>query len=81
MQLFRRDLPMGFYDLWVGRDSNGAMFVKDHPYATDPYTLARLPWGLPFPVKCCWNGLVALNAAPFTQHHIKIRCSSSFFTL
>lgn len=73
VQLFRRDQPLGFYDLWVGRDSNGAMFTKEEPYGTDPYTLERLPWGLPFPVKCCWNGLVVLNAAPFTRHDIRIR--------
>ena len=78
MQLFRSDLAMGFYDLWVGRDANGAMFLKEEPYATDPYTLQRLPWGLPFPAKCCWNGLVALNAAPFTRHAVKIRyCSNT----
>ena len=64
---------MGFYDLWVGRDMNGAMFLKDEPYATDPYTLSRLPRGLPFAVKCCWNGLVALDARPFTVHNLRIR--------
>lgn len=67
---------MGFYDLWVGRDMNGAMFLKDAPYATDPYTLGRLPKGLPFPVKCCWNGLVALDARPFTVHNVRIRYPS-----
>lgn len=76
MQFFRKDLPMGFYDLWVGRDMNGALFLKDEPYATDPYTLSRLPKGLPFPVKCCWNGLVALDARPFTLHNIRMRYAS-----
>jgi hypothetical protein len=73
VQFFRNDLPMGFYDLWVGRDVNGELFKKEAPYGTDPYTLQRLPEGLPFPVKCCWNGLVALNAAPFTRHNLKMR--------
>ncbi len=64
---------MGFYDLWVGRDANGNLFQKEEPYATDPYTLQRLPHGLPFQVKCCWNGLIALNARPFTRHGLKMR--------
>lgn len=64
---------MGFYDLWVGRDANGDLFRKEEPYATDPYTLQRLPLGLPFPVKCCWNGLIVLNARPFTRHGLRMR--------
>lgn len=64
---------MGFYDLWVGRDVDGNLFKKEDPYATDPYTLTRLPNGLPFPVKCCWNGLVVLNAKPFTMHELRMR--------
>lgn len=73
LQVFRTELPMGFYDRWVGRDVNGELFKKEEPYGTDPYTLQRLPEGLPFPVKCCWNGLLALNAAPFTKHNLRIR--------
>ena len=26
---------------------------------------ARLRRGLPVPVRCCWNGAVAMDAAPF----------------
>lgn len=56
------------------RDSDGNLFLKDPPYVTDPYSLERLAYGLPFPVKCCWNGLVVMDAAPFTRHNLRIRC-------
>ena len=29
--------------------------------------VARLQHGLPFPVKCCWNGVAVLDAAPFLR--------------
>ena len=64
---------MEFYDIWVARDSDGNMFQKKAPYVTDPYSLDRIAKGLPFPVKCCWNGMVILSAAPFLQHDARIR--------
>lgn len=55
------------------RDSDGNLFLKDPPYVTDPYSLERIAQGLPFPVKCCWNGLVVMNAAPFSRHNLRVR--------
>jgi len=67
------DSAMEFYDIWVARDSDGNMFEKKAPYVTDPYSLDRIAKGLPFPVKCCWNGMVILNSGPFLQHDARIR--------
>ena len=64
-----------FYDTWVARDMDGNPFTKAAPYATDPYSLERVKKGLPFPVKCCWNGLIVMNARPFTQNGLRIRCA------
>ena len=55
------------------RDSDGNMFLKLAPYVTDPYSLERVALGLPFPVKCCWNGLVVMNAKPFSQLGLRVR--------
>jgi hypothetical protein len=67
---------MEFYDIWVARDSDGNLFLKETPYVTDPYSLDRIARGLPFPVKCCWNGLVVLNSAPFLRHNVRVRCAA-----
>ncbi|KAK9806939.1 hypothetical protein WJX72_008114 [[Myrmecia] bisecta] len=56
-----------FYDKWVSRDAAGAVFLNLPPYVTHPYSIQRLRRGLPFPVKCCWNGLAVLNAEPFLK--------------
>ena len=75
-----RDVPkqasslMEFYDIWVARDTDGNLFLKQEPYVTDPYSISRIALGLPFPVKCCWNGMVVLNTAPFLRHGVRIRC-------
>ena len=55
------------------RDTDGNLFLKDAPYVTDPYSLERVALGLPFPVKCCWNGLVVMNAKPFSQLGLRVR--------
>lgn len=70
---FQAKSTMGFYDTWVARDSDGNLFLKEPPYVTDPYSLHRIALGLPFPVKCCWNGLVVMSAAPFSQHNLRVR--------
>ena len=57
----------------MARDMDGNPFTKRTPYATDPYSLERAKQGLPWPVKCCWNGLLAMNAQPFTQHGLRMR--------
>ena len=64
---------MEFYDTWVARDSDGNMFQKQAPYVTDPYSLDRIAQGLPFPAKCCWNGMVILNSGPFLRHDARVR--------
>ena len=69
---------MHFYDIWVARDSNGHLFEKQAPYVTDPYSLDRIARGLPFPVKCCWNGMVVLNSGPFLRHETRVRHAAAF---
>ena len=64
---------MEFYDIWVARDSDGNLFEKHAPYVTDPYSLDRVARGLPFPVKCCWNGMVILSSGPFLRHGTRVR--------
>ena len=68
---------LGFYDIWVARDTNGSLFLKKPPYVSERAALQRISQGLPFPVRCCWNGLVVLNAMPFLQHRMRLRCASS----
>ncbi|EFJ48451.1 hypothetical protein VOLCADRAFT_90680 [Volvox carteri f. nagariensis] len=41
----------------------GGEFIKHDPLARDPRTLDAVHRGLPFPVKCCWNGAVYFNAS------------------
>ena len=62
-----------FYDTWVARDIDGSSFQPDFPFVTDAYSLERMALGLPFPVKCCWNGMVAMNAAPIVRHGMRFR--------
>ena len=38
--------PLGFYDTWVARDSDGNLFLKKPPYVTDPYSLQRVKAGV-----------------------------------
>jgi hypothetical protein len=76
-EAFKAESLMEFYDIWVARDTDGNLFLKREPYVTDPYSLERIARGLPFPVKCCWNGMVALNSAPFLRHGVRIRWATS----
>lgn len=70
-------LPLEFYDWWVARDVDGRRFSRYPPYVSHPASVARLRAGLPFPVTCCWNGLVALRAEPFLRGlHIRNATSS-----
>ncbi len=64
---------LGFYDIWVARDTNGSLFLKQPPFVADRTALRRASQGLPFPVRCCWNGLVVLNSAPFLHHGTRVR--------
>lgn len=54
-----------FYDVWVARDAEGKPLSNTAPYVNQGYSLERLRRGLPFPVSCCWNGMLSINAEPF----------------
>ncbi|BDA47686.1 probable alpha-1,3-mannosyltransferase CMT1 [Coccomyxa sp. Obi] len=54
-----------FYDVWVARDVEGKPLSNTQPYVQHGYSLGRLRQGLPFPVSCCWNGMLSINAEPF----------------
>lgn len=69
----QRGTNLEFYDTWVARDIDGNLLSKQAPYLTDPYSLERAAQGLPFPAKCCWNGVIAMKAAPFSHHSLRIR--------
>lgn len=71
---------LGFYDIWVARDINGSLFLKKPPYVSEPAALQRISQGLPFPVSCCWNGLVVLNAVPFLRNGTRLRCTQALWT-
>ena len=40
---------------------------------TNVYTAARLRKGLPVPMKCTYNGMAVINAAPFQLHNLRFR--------
>ena len=73
MSRLQAESAMEFYDTWVARDSDGNMFQKQAPYVTDPYSLDRIARGLPFPARCCWNGMAILNSGPFLRHDARVR--------
>ncbi len=54
-----------FYDVWVARDVEGKPLSNTSPFVNHGYSLQRLRRGLPFPVSCCWNGMLSVNAEPF----------------
>lgn len=54
-----------FYDVWVARDVEGKPLSNTPPYLAHDYSLQRLKQGLPFPVSCCWNGMLSIAAEPF----------------
>ena len=62
-----------FYDSWVSRDADGRLFTIGAPHVTDPYSRQRVERGLHFPVRCCWNGMAVMSAAPFTRHGVRMR--------
>ena len=43
---------------------------------TNVYTAARLRKGLPVPMKCTYNGMAVINAAPFRLHNLRFRWES-----
>ena len=67
LQAARPDAPGHFYDVWVMRDVAGDMADINPPYLHHAYSRFRLEQGLPFPVSCCWNGMISLDAQPFAE--------------
>lgn len=57
---------------------SGNVIQRNPPYVVERQSVQRLREGLPVAVKSCWNGLVALKAAPFAKHGIKFRCVALF---
>ena len=58
---------VGFYDTWVTRDITGEPFKKSEPFVQRAEEAQLLRLGYPFPVYCCWNGLLVANARPFYE--------------
>ena len=63
-----------FYDLRLARDEEGQRFQWGPPFvrhvrgqAREGEGEAEVEYKEAFPVFCCWNGLVVLNAGPFYQ--------------
>eukprot|EP00775_Hariotina_reticulata_P009880 gene9880-10038_t len=78
--------PIVFYDIWVSRDVQGAKFWWAYPFLKDEDSQRAVRKGLPFRASCCWNGLVVLNAEPFSRgvrfrSHITGECRASECTL
>lgn len=78
-------LPPIFYDVWIARSLSGNLLF-DIPPATGtwqhsldlffdhPPSRARFLAGLPTQVFSCWNGAVALRAAPLARGDAAFRC-------
>jgi hypothetical protein len=47
------------------RDVEGSMVSLNFPFLRHASSAASVRQGQVTPVQCCWNGIVALNAAPF----------------
>ena len=81
MQVVHDPEQLQFYDFWVARDANGAPLSNVKPFVHHTYSLQRLDRGLPFPVSCCWNGMLSMNAEPFTHHSLRFRSGHSDVTV
>lgn len=56
---------IGFYDTWVDRDVHGEPFKKHAPFVQRGPDADLLKLGKPFPVFCCWNGVLVASSIPF----------------
>ena len=73
---------VAFYDTWVTKDIRGNPLKKPVPFVERDDDSALLRVGRPFPVFCCWNGLLVASAAPFYQgvrfrRGVKGECAAS----
>ncbi|BGP25224.1 delta-aminolevulinic acid dehydratase [Rhodotorula toruloides] len=80
-----------FYDSWVSRSLSGETFRRQEDFLAtlrqgvnvlfdqpgEERYKARWDKGLPVPVYSCWNGLLALDARPFTSTSISPRYDHS----
>lgn len=58
--------PPTFYDTFALRDSEGfAALMPSWPYFRSSKSRSALKAGQPVPVSSCWNGMIAMDAAPF----------------
>lgn len=59
-------VSVAFYDQFATRDSNGHELMSlYHPYFAEGRSRDALLQGSPVPVKSCWSGIAAFDAAPF----------------
>jgi Cryptococcal mannosyltransferase 1 len=74
---YHRPWPsISFYDQFATRDSNGQELTSlYHPYFAEGESRDALVQGAPVPVKSCWSGIAAFNAAPFQDlsHPLRFR--------
>ncbi|BGP08705.1 hypothetical protein JCM10049v2_004554 [Rhodotorula toruloides] len=80
-----------FYDSWVSRSLSGETFRRQEDFLAtlrkgvnvlfdqpgEERYKARWDKGLPVPVYSCWNGLLALDARPFTSTSVSPRYDRS----
>ncbi|KAF7589481.1 hypothetical protein BBP40_004235 [Aspergillus hancockii] len=60
--------PPSFYDTFALRDSEGHdELMQSWPYFRARASRRALKYSEPVPVASCWNGVVAMDAAPFYQ--------------
>lgn len=58
--------PPAFYDTFATRDYHGhAPLTTTFPFFLSPASRHALTHGSPVPVRSCWNGAMAMDAAPF----------------
>lgn len=58
---------------WVARDITGRRLRNRHPFIKHTPSLLQLLAGQPVPMRCCWNGLVALAGAPLVHDGVRFR--------
>lgn len=58
---------------WVARDISGHRLRNRRPFIKHTHSLQQLSAGHPVPMRCCWNGLAVMTAAPFLSHGVRFR--------
>ncbi|EPS36184.1 hypothetical protein H072_10301 [Dactylellina haptotyla CBS 200.50] len=66
--------PQYYYDTFALRDTNGREApTQRFPFFAGGESRDAMMAGLPVPVKSCWNGMVAFDAAPFMREQQPLR--------